>query len=314
MGPHMGPHMGPRTGPRMGPRLAVFTKNLINPAYAAARLGAERVARRFAGAVEHYVPDIPDDVPQQIALIDRAILSRPDAAVLTPVHQTRVNDAILRLNAARIPMFTFVTPVTAGEPITFVGSDDTSIGKAIARRLFESLGGKGRIVILEGSPASETSRHRLTGFKATLAEFPSIELAGSLAGDYQRGVARAAFQKFISASPIPEGVLCANDVMALGTIDALTAQGQAAPPPTIVGVNAIPEAIDAIIAGRMLATADFNAMAMCAVATEAAFRHLRGETVPAQISLPALIVDRTNASQWALPYDARELPVWGRVA
>jgi ribose transport system substrate-binding protein len=297
----------------MGPRLAVFTKNLTNPAYAAARLGAERVAHRFGGAVEHYVPDIPDDVAQQIALIDRAILSRPDAAVLTPVHETEVNDALLRLHAARIPVFTFVTPVTAGEPMTSVGSDDVALGKAIARRLFESLGGKGRIVILEGTPASATSRHRSTGFKAVLAEFPSIELAGSLAGDYQRGVARAAFQDFISAAHMPDGVLCANDVMALGVIDELTASGRAAPPPLIVGVNAIPEAIDAIVAGRMLATADFNAMAMCAVATEAAFRHLRGETVPAQVSLPASIVDRTNASQWALPYEERELPVWERV-
>src|SRR5215813_9785330 len=57
----------------MGPRLAVFTKNLVNPAYGAARLGAERVAQRFRGSVEHYVPDIPDDVAQQIALIDRAM-------------------------------------------------------------------------------------------------------------------------------------------------------------------------------------------------------------------------------------------------
>jgi ribose transport system substrate-binding protein len=298
----------------MGPRLAVFTKNLINPAYAAARLGAERVAYRFGGTVEHYVPDLPDDVGQQIALIDRAISSRFDAAVLTPVHQTLVNDAILRLNAAQIPMFTFVTPVTAGEPMTFVGSDDESLGKAIARRLFESLGGKGRIVILEGSPASATSRHRFAGFKAVLADFPSIELAGSLAGDYQRGVARAAFQKFLSAQPRPDGVLCANDVMALGVIDELTGSGHAAPPPLIVGVNAIPEAIDAIVAGRMLATADFNAMAMCAVATEAAFRHLRGEQVPAQVSLPASVVDRTNAGQWALPYEQRELPVWERLA
>jgi ribose transport system substrate-binding protein len=108
--------------------------------------------------------------------------------------------------------------------------------------------------------------------------------------------------------------LCANDVMALGVFDELMASGRAVPPPLIAGVNAIPEAVDAIIDGRMLATADFNAMAMCAVATEAAFRHLRGEAVPAQIMLPVSIVDRTNASQWALPYERRELPVWESVA
>src|SRR5262245_15000503 len=122
-----------REGRAMGSRLAVFTKNRINPAYAAARLGAERVARRFGALVEHYVPDIPDDVAQQIALIDRAIAAHPDAAVLTPVHQTDVNRAIERLHAARVPVATFVTPITAGRPLTAVGSDDVALGKAIAR-------------------------------------------------------------------------------------------------------------------------------------------------------------------------------------
>lgn len=298
----------------MGPRLAVFTKNLSNPAYAAARLGAERVVRRFGGSIEHHVPDIPDDVAQQIALIDRAISNGTDAVVLVPVHETEVNDAIRRLHAARIPIFTFVTPITAGQPLTFVGSDDASLGKAIACRLFESLGGNGRIVILEGAPASATSRHRLNGFKAALAEFPSIEVADSIVGYYQRGVARTAFQKFMSTRRVPDGVLCANDVMALGVIDELKSSGIDVPPPLVVGVNAIPEAIDAIVAGRMLATADFDAMGMCAIATEAAFRHLRGEKVPEQVALPVGIVDRANASVWALPYEERRLPVWERVA
>jgi ribose transport system substrate-binding protein len=296
----------------MGSRLAVFTKNRTNPAYAAARLGAQKVAQRFGGSVEHYVPDIPDDVSEQIALIDRAIASRPDAVVLTPVHETDVNAAIGRLHAARIPITTFVTSITAGRPLTAVGSDDVSLGKAIARRLLDSLGGKRRILIVGGTPASATSRHRLTGFKAVLAEFPSVKVAGSIAGDYQRGVARAAFEKWVAAAGIPDGVLCANDVMALGVLDELKSSGSGAPP-LIVGVNAIPEAVDAIVAGHMLATADFNAMAMCALATEAALRHLRGEPVPEQITLPVSIVDRTNASLWALPYGARELPAWEQV-
>jgi len=41
--------------------------------------------------------------------------------------------------------------------------------------------------------------------------------------------------------------------MAVGVLDALQAAGREA---AVVGVNAIPEAIAAILAGRMLATAD----------------------------------------------------------
>lgn len=294
---------------RVAMRLAVFTKNYTNPAYAAARLGAERVAARLGAAVEHFVPDIPDDVNQQIALIDRAIAGRPDAVVLVPVHETAVNDAIGRLDAARIPISTFVTPVTAGRPVTFVGSDDVALGEVIARHLFARLSGRGRVVIVEGTPASATSRHRMQGFRTALAAHPAIEVVATIPGDYQRDVARAAFAGLGADSRAADGILCANDVMALGVLDVLEAAG-AQSLPLIVGVNAIPEAVAAIIDGRMLVTVDFDAMGMCAIATEAAIRHLRGEAVPARIMLPVTIVERDRAQAWALPYAERRLPAW----
>ena len=62
---------------------------------------------------------------------------------------------------------------------------------------------------------------------------------------------------------------------------------------------------NAIGAGRMLATADFNAMQMAYLAAECAVRHLRGEVVPERIELPVQIVDARNCEQWNLPYEAR---------
>ena len=46
----------------------------------------------------------------------------------------------------------------------------------------------------------------------------------------------------------------------------------------------------------MLATADFDAMAMSEIATEAAVRHLRGEAIPAEIMLPVQVVDMGNCA------------------
>ena len=83
--------------------------------------------------------------------------------------------------------------------------------------------------------------------------------------------------------------------------------------PLVAGVNAIPEAVAAIAAGRMLATADFNAMAMSEIATEAAVRHLRGETIPPEIMLPVQVVDAANCAAWNAPFAARPSPVWDDV-
>src|SRR5260370_23115959 len=49
--------------------LAVFTKNRVNPAYAAARLAADRVAAEAGARTIHYVPVTPDHVGQQQARV-----------------------------------------------------------------------------------------------------------------------------------------------------------------------------------------------------------------------------------------------------
>jgi ribose transport system substrate-binding protein len=296
----------------MSPRIAVFTKNRTNPAYEAARIGADRTARRLGASTVHYVPEQPDNVAEQIALIARAIAQRPSATVFVPVHETEVNDAILGFDAARIPLFNFITRTTAGRRVCFVGSDDRALAAAIARYLVSKLSGRGEIVIFEGTPASATSRERLAGFHDVLAGCPDIEVLMSLRGEYQRDVARDAFLGAADRLRGIDAVLCANDVMALGVLDAVATGNLDRP--LVVGVNAIPEAIAAIEAGQMLATANFDAMTMSSIATEAAVRHLRGEQVPREIIIPVKIVDATNYSAWNLPFEARACPSWQDVA
>ena len=286
-------------------RIAVFTKNLTNPAYGAARLGAERAAAALGGVeVLHFVPQTPDDPAQQSALIDEALAlqPRPDAFVLSPVHATKVDPAIRRVAEAGIPMIGFVNPIDAAPSVAYVSSDDRALALGIARHLFQHLQGKGRVLIVTGPTESFTSNQRLHGFREAVAEFPGITVVDVIAGDYARDVARERSAQWLQRHAELDACLVANDIMAIGVLDALDAAGRSA---TVVGVNAIPQAIDAIAAGRMLATADFNAMQMAYLAAECAVRHLRGEAVPEHIELPVHIVDAGNCPQWNLPYAER---------
>ena len=162
---------------------------------------------------------------------------------------------------------------------------------------------------LSKAPRRRTTSHaRLEGFHDALAGYPDITVRLSLCGEYQRDVAHEAFLDAADKLHGVDAFLCANDAMALGVLDALEATGDRKP--LVVGVNAVPEAITAINAGRMLATASFDAMTMSAIATEAALRHLRGETVPREIILPVQIVDAANCAKWDLPFTARSCPSW----
>ena len=286
-------------------KIAVFTKNRTNPAYDAARLGADRAAGRLGAQTLHFVPEKGDDPDQQSALIDEALAMRPDAFVFSPVHATRVNAAIGRINASGIPLFGFVNPIPAARCVSYVGADDYRLGLEIAQRLFAHLRGRGRVLLVSGPVASVTSIERMRAFHDAANGHPGIGIVGTCAGDYLRDKARDTVAQWLAANDRPEGCLAANDVMALGGVDALRAAGRSA---AVAGVNAIPEAIAAIKRGDMLATADFNAMRMAYLATECAVRHLRGEPVPAEIRLPVQIVDRSNCRLWDLPFEQRPIP------
>jgi ribose transport system substrate-binding protein len=289
------------------PTLAVFTKNRTNDAYAAARLGSERTAARLGARVVHYVPQRPDDIEQQIVLVGQAIAARPDAVLFVPVHDTAMNGSVRKLNDAGIPIVNLLNRLTEGRFVTFVGSDDYRIGHDIAARLFQHLGGKGDIVVLEGVPGAVTSRDRVRGFHDALVQWPGIRVAASRAANYQQETARRVMAELLPGLPRLDGILSANDVMSLGAIEALEAAGRSA---AVVGVNALPDAITAIKRGKLLATVDFDALKIACIAAEAAIRHLRGQPVPNDIELPVQIVDAANCQPWDRPLEERECPRW----
>ena len=291
----------------MPPTIAVFTKNYTNPAYAAARLGAERTAARLGARVTHYVPRQPDDLGEQTGLVGQALADRPDAVVFAPVHATAMNDSVRRINAAGIPLVNFINRLAAGGYVAYVGSDDVRLARDIAKRLIDHLGGSGDLVVLEGVPGAVSSQDRLRGFQEAVRAAPRARIVASRPADYQRETARRVTRELLASVSRIDGILSANDVMSLGAIDALREAGRSIP---LIGVNALPEAIAELKSGRLLATVDFDAMKLACIATEAAVRHLRDQPVPRDIELPVSIVDASNCAPWDRPLEERECPRW----
>jgi ribose transport system substrate-binding protein len=292
------------------PVVAVFTKNRTNPAYAAARIGADRAAGRHGAQAVHYVPEKPDDIEEQAALVDRAIAERPDAVVFVPVHDTAMNASVAKLNAARIPVVNILNRLVEGDFVSFVGADDRGVGRELADYLLRHIGGRGNLLIIEGIAGAVTSRERIRGVHEALSGWPDVRVAASRAGNYQREPVLALMSEVLPALPRIDAVFAANDLMALAALEVLEAAGRLVP---VVGVNALPDAIAAIKTGRLLASADFDAMKIASIATEAALRHLRGQRVPREILLRVQIVDAANCAAWDTAIEERTCPEWHEV-
>lgn len=288
--------------------MAVFTKNRTNPAYAAARLGADRVAQAAGARTVHFVPEKPDDVDEQKRMIDQTIAERPDIILFVPVDDGAMVEPVARINAAGIPIVLFINRLP-GRVVTFVGSDDVDVGFKAAHALLAALG-HGKVVIIEGVPAAPTSRDRVRGIARALAEYRGITLIESGVGNYQRADARRVMAGMLRRHVSLDGVVACNDEMALGALEALRAAGRRA---QVVGVNGILEAVRQIEAGTLLASVDFDAFKIACIAAQAALRHLAGHPAPDEIMLPAALIDRTNCAAWLTPIGERRCPAWDEV-
>jgi len=289
-----------------GMTIAVFTKNSTNPAYEAFRIAADQIAKSTGAKVVHFVPKKPDNVDEQKAMVEQVLKDKPDAIIFIPVDDVAMIDSVKQLNAAKIPVVLVSNPLP-GQFVTYVGADDFEIGYREARYLFENLGGKGKIVVIEGVPVAPTNRERVRGYQRAFAEFPGIEVLGSGVGNYQQPDARRVMEKFLGEHKQIDAVLSANDSMALGVLEALKEANRSS---VVIGINGILPAVKQIETGTILASVDFNMFKIGCTATRAAVRYLRKEPLPEKVMLPAEVIDKTNYKAWLVPVDQRACPEW----
>ena len=286
--------------------IAVFTKNTTNPAYEAFRIAADQVGRANGAQIQHFVPKQPDNIEEQKAMVEQVLKQRPDAVVFIPVDDVGMVASVQKLNEAGIPIV-LASNLLPGRFVTFVGADDYDIGYREARYLFDKMGGKGKIVILEGTAGAPTNRERLRGYKQALSETSGINVLASAPGNYQQADGKRVMAGFLKDYPEIDAVLSANDSMALGALEALNEAGRTA---TVIGINGILPAVKQIEAGKLLATVDFNMFKIGCTATVAALRYLHREPLPDKVMLPAEIIDKSNYQAWLVPVAQRTCSDW----
>jgi ribose transport system substrate-binding protein len=179
----------------------------------------DRAAAAAGALATRHVPAAPDDAAEQIALLRAVVAERPDAIVFAPADDRALEGPVAEAAAAGIPLVGFVNRMR-GDFVSFVGADDAAMGRTIAGVLIEALGGAGGIVLVEGPDTAPASRDRGRGFRAAIAAHPGTRLLGTALGRYLRGPGAEAMAGLLARHPRIDGVICTNDLMALGALDA----------------------------------------------------------------------------------------------
>lgn len=291
-----------------GERLAAFYKNQVDPHFALVRAGVDAAAKDLGATVTHYAPTRPNNLAEQLSELEDVTTKRPDGILFMAVDPRGVVPAVEKVNAAGIPIVNYNDKVAGGKFVSVVTADDFNLGHDAGVYLLKAIGGKGNVVIIEGVKGSTTSDDRVRGFRKALEESPEAKLLASQPANYQRLQALQVMENLIQSHPKIDGVMVAADVMAFGAVEALEAAGQKAT--KVVGIGGVPESVEAIKAGRLLATAEFNGYKMGCFATMAVVRALRKEPVPPAILIKGIVIDKTNYAPFEVPAEKRQCPKW----
>jgi ribose transport system substrate-binding protein len=286
------------------PTIAFFIKNVTNPFWKACRIGAEKAGKEFGVTIETVAPTKPDNIEEQTRLVEDWIVKRPDAFVFVPVDYKALVPSIQKVNKAGIPVIGYVNRMTDVDLVSYVGSDDETLQYELCRYLFKSMNGKGKIIHIDGVPAAITAQNRKKGFERAVKETPGIEVLASQPGNYRRLPAVQVFENLMQRFPVIDAVVCANAEALIGAARG----GQA----RVVGIDGIPDATAAIAAGKMFATADFSGHDQAYLAVTAAVRHLRKQPVPKDVSLPVVIIDKSNVQTFMRTPEERAVPSWDK--
>lgn len=294
-----------------GETIAVFTKNQTNPYFQTVRVGAEVAAKSLGAKAVHYIPTKPDSIPEQLSQVEDVIVKKPSAIVFVPVDYKAMVPGVEQINDAKIPIVNVTDRSAGGKFLAFVGADDYSLGLETARFLLKEIGGKGNVVILEGVKGSLTNIDRVRGFNDAIKEFKDVKLLASQPANYQRLQGLQVMENLMQSHPQIDGVLAANDAMAIGVIEALDGANRKA---KVVGINGTKEAVDAIKAGKLLASGDYNGFLQGCIGTLVAIRALRKEPIVTEVVLKPTVVHASNFQPYDSPLESRSCPSWAEAA
>jgi ribose transport system substrate-binding protein len=154
---------------------------------------------------------------------------------------------------------------------------------------------------------SLTNVDRVKGMQDAAKAYPGIKIVASQPANYQRLQALQVMENVMQTYPQIDGVFASNDAMAAGAIEALDGANRKA---LVVGINGTKEAVDAIKAGKMLATGDYNGFLQGCIGTMTAIRQLRKMPISTSVVFPATVVDKSNYQSIDIPIETRSCPKW----
>jgi ribose transport system substrate-binding protein len=288
------------TGAMAQSKIAVITPYLAQP-------GTQFYVEAFQAAAKGKdwdvnVIDTAGDVAAVISRIEDMVTQKVDAIVIN-VDPTQVTAGLQAAADAGIP----VIGMDAGSDpllVTNVTSNGYAMAAETAAYVADRIDGQGKVVmfVFEAFPPVQV---RGVVADAVFGNFPDISILDHVTPDVSDGGiadSRAKMEAILAANPEPgsiKAVWAAWDQPALGALQAIEAAGREGEGIVVTGIDANPQAREAIVAGgNFEATVAQDFKGIGTAAADAVTRILAGEKIKQHvIYVPTKLITAANASQ-----------------
>ncbi|MGW7420547.1 ABC transporter permease/substrate-binding protein [Streptomyces sp. NPDC054813] len=282
-------HTGSSSG---NPKMGLSLSTLNNPFFVQIRSGAQAEAKKQG--VDLTVTDAQNDASQQANQLQNFTSSGLGAIIVNPVDSDAASNSVKSADKAGIPVIAVDRGVNNAKTDALVASDNVAGGELAAKTIGDRLGGHGKIVILQGQAGTSAARERAQGFANGLKAYPGIQVVAQQPADFDRTKGLDVMSNLLQAHPDVQGVIAANDEMALGAIKALGSK--AGKSVSVVGFDGTPDGLTAVKNGTLYASVAQQPSQLGKIAVDNALKAIQDKKVESTIKVPVKVVTKENVA------------------
>lgn len=250
----------------------IITPSHSNPFFKAEADAASAKAKAMGYEVKTVSHD--EDATKQSELFDNAISDKAAAIICDNAGANETIAAVRRAREANIPTFLIDREINAsGIAISQIVTNNYQGAKGIAKKFVEIMGEEGKYAELLGKESDMNAGVRSSAFHEIIDKYPDMKMVAQQTANWEKTEAKEKVEVMLQANPDIKGIICGNDMMALGAVDAIKNAGLS--DIVVIGVDGSDEAVAAIRSGKMIGTAMQQAALIAEMAVEQADKYLK---------------------------------------
>ncbi|HEX4765398.1 MAG TPA: ABC transporter substrate-binding protein [Lichenihabitans sp.] len=241
------------------------------------------------------ITDAQGNANTQIQQIQSMIDSKIDAILVDAGSATALDRVIADACSKGIAVLNFDSLVDTDELTAKIDTDQVEWGKEAAEWMAKTLGGKGKIIVMNGPAGISVSDDRRKGMEPVLKANPSLQVLAETNTEYNVAPAQEAFSNLLFNNPEIDGVLSQGGALSAGAVLAMDKQGRDLVPTT--GEN-YGQFLQLWKEKKLKGWATMQPNWLGALAAYAAVEALQGKDVPAFVKVPLPIIDDANLDSY----------------